>query len=132
MAADNLTSIEQQADQARADYAEAAAIYRNDLAALMASSRALIHGYQTIYGALLAFLQSRAKEALAAAQRVAECGSPQDAAEIQLEFAREALQAYADHLAKCSALSGEALDACVQPYRRRAPALADRASDLAA
>ena len=60
----------------------------------------MISGYQTMNAVLLAFMQSRAKEGLATGQRLAECSSPQSAVEIQLDFAREALQAYADHLTR--------------------------------
>jgi hypothetical protein len=132
MAADNVTSMEQQVDQARAGLAEATSIYQDNLGALIASGQALVNSCQTMHGAALAFAQSRAKEALATGQRLAECGSPQNALEIQLEFAREALQAYADHFARVSTLTGDALKSCAQPLQRRAPALSERTRDRAA
>ena len=75
-------------------------------------------------GVLLAFLQSRAKEALAAGQRLAECGSPQSALEIQLDFAREALQAYADQFHTLGRITSAALDDCSRPLKRAAPGAA--------
>lgn len=132
MAADNVTSIEQQVEKARAGYAEAAAIYQDNLGALIASGQALVNSCQTMHGNLLAFAQSRAKETLAVSQRLAECGSPQNALEIQLDFAREALQAYADQLTRCSEFAGEALKTCTQPLQHRAAALSERGSELAA
>ena len=130
--ADNVTSIEQREHQLRAGYAEAATLYQDNLGALIASGQAMINSCQTMHGALLAFLQSRAKEGLAVSQRLAECGSPQNAVEIELDFAREAMQAYADQFARWSALAGEAFTACAQPFQRRAAALADPAGELAA
>ena len=129
MAADKVTSIEQMEDQARAGYADAAALYKSNLDALMASSHALIGSYQTMQATLLAFLQSRAKEALATGQRLAECGSPQNALEIQLDFAREAVQAYADQFNTLGKIAGEALNDSVTPIKRRLDAVSKRAAD---
>ena len=102
------------------------------MAALLGSGQALLHSGQAMHGAMLAFLQSRAKETLAAGQRMAECGSPQDALEIQLDFARESLQAYAVQFARLSELAGEALNASVRPGHDRAAASVRRAGELAA
>jgi hypothetical protein len=132
MTADNVTSIEQQEVQISVDPAEAAAQVQAGVAALLASGQAMLNGSQTMHGAMLAFLQSRAKEALSAGQRLAECGSPSDALEIQLDFAREALQAYSAQFAKLGELAGEAVSASIRPLQARAVAGVDRASDLAA
>jgi hypothetical protein len=124
MAADNVTALEQATDQARSGSDELTALYQSHLAALLASSQALIGGCQTVQGATLAFLQSRAKEALAAGQRVARCGSPQSALEIQLDYAREALQAYADQFHTLGRITSAALDDCSRPLTRAAAAAA--------
>jgi hypothetical protein len=129
MAADNVTSIEQLEDQARTGYADMAAACKSNLDAMMASSQALVGSYQTMHGVLLAFLQSRAKEGLAASKRLAECGSPASALEIQLDFAREALQAYADQFNTLGKITGEALNGCVLPLGRRLEKAAERAAD---
>lgn len=131
MTADNVTSIEQEA-QPHANPAEAAELAKTSVAALIASGQAMLSGGQAMHGALLAFMQSRAKESLAASQRLAECGSPQDALTIQLDFTREALQAYADQFARLSGLAAEALNASVQPLHGRAVASFERAKELAA
>jgi hypothetical protein len=120
MTADNVTPIEQHEVQITVDPAAAAAQVRAGLAALLASSQAMLSGSQAMHGAMLAFLQSRAKEALAAGQRLAECGSPSDALEIQLDFAREALKAYAAQFVRLGELAGEAVNASVRPLRGHA------------
>ena len=132
MAADNVMSIEQIEDRARTGYAEMTALYKSNLDALMASSQALVGSYQTMHAALLAFLQSRAKEGLATSQRLAECGSPLSALEIQLDFARETLQAYADQFSTLGKITGEALSGCVTPLKRRLDTVAERAADSVA
>ena len=131
MTADNVTSIEQEA-QPNANPGEAAALVQAGMAALLASGQAMLNGGQAMHGALLAFLQSRAKETLAASQRLAECGSPQDALVIQLDFASESLQAYADQFARLSKLAADACDAGLQPLHGRAVASFARARELAA
>jgi hypothetical protein len=132
MAADNVMSIEQIEDQARTGYADMTALYQSNLEALIASSQALIGSYQTMHAVLLAFLQSRAKEGLATSKRLAECGSPQSALEIQLDFTREALQAYADQFNTLGKITGEALNGCVMPLKRRLDTVAERFGDSAA
>ena len=129
---DNVTSIEQPEAQPHANPAKAAALVQAGMGALLASGQAMLNGGQAMHGALLAFLQSRAKESLAAGQRLAECGSPQDALAIQLDFARESLQAYADQFTRLNKLAADALDASFQPLHGRTAASFDRARELAA
>jgi hypothetical protein len=128
----NVTSIEEPEDLPRTDPAEISALVPAALGAMLASGQAMLSGYQTMQGALLAFLQSRAKESLAVGQRLAECGSPQSALEIQLDFMREALQAYADQFAKLSELAGQAFSASIKPLQDKPAALGNRAAGLAA
>jgi hypothetical protein len=124
MAAHNVTALEQATDQIRSGSADMAALYQSNLAGLMASSQVLIGSCQTMQGVVLAFLQSRAKEALAASKRLAECGSPQGAIEVQLDFTREALQAYADQFQTLGRITSAALDDCSRPLKRAAPGAA--------
>jgi hypothetical protein len=131
MTADNVTSIEHEA-QPSANPAEAAALVQGGVAALLASGQAMLNGGQAMHGALLAFLQSRAKESLAASQRLAECGSPQDALVVQLDFASESLQAYTDQFATFSKLAADAFDAGLQSLHGRKVASVARAKELAA
>jgi hypothetical protein len=131
MTADNVTSIEPEVHPGAAPD-EAAALIRSGMAALIASGQAMLNGSQAMHGALLAFLQSRAKESLAAGQRLAECDSPQDALAIQLDFARESLQAYADQFARLNELAAEALNASLHPLHDRTVASSARAKELAA
>jgi hypothetical protein len=127
MAADNIMSIEQATEQMPSHQADLAALYQSYVGASLASSQALIGSCQTMQGALLAFLQSRAKESLSAGKRLAECGSPQSALEIQLDFAGEALQSYADQFHTLERIMRTALDECCRPLRRTADAVASGA-----
>ena len=129
---DNVTSLEQPDAQPHANPAEAAALVQASMAALLASGQALLNGGQAMHGTLLAFLQSRAKETLSASQRLAECSSPQDALAIQLDFARESLQAYADQFTRLGKLATEALEASCEPLHGRTAAALERARELAA
>jgi hypothetical protein len=132
MAADNVMSIQQVQNQVRDGYADLATLYKGNLEAAMTSSQVLLGGCQTITGALLAFMQSRAKEGLSTGQRLAGCGSPNAAAEIQLEFATETVQAYADQAKQLTETIRQVLnDACV-PFERRIGTTAGIAADSVA
>jgi hypothetical protein len=132
MAADNVMSMEQATDQVRTAQADTVALCQSSVAALLASSQVLTGSCQTMQGVLLAFLQSRAKEGLATGQRLAECGSPQNAVEVQLDFAREALQAYADQFHTLARIANAALTDCCRPMTRGADAAATRAGESVA
>ncbi len=129
MAADNVMSIQQMEDQVRVGYADLAGLYKGNLEALMASSQTLIGGCQTVTATLLAFAQSRAKEGLATGKRLAECGSPGHAAEIQLDFARATLQAYADQLNQLGELTRQVLNDSYVPFERRMATVAKTAAE---
>ena len=88
---------------------ELATDYRSEFNTLMSAGQALLDGCQTINGEMLAFWQSRLKHGLATGQRLLECGSPQSAWEIQLDYAKAALQAYADQSTKIAGLLTDAL-----------------------
>ena len=78
---------------------------------------------------LLAFMQSRAKEGLATSHRLAQCASPSHAAEIQLDFARTTVQAYADQIDQLTGTMRQVLnDACV-PFERRIKTVVQTAAD---
>jgi hypothetical protein len=132
MAADNVMSIQQVQDQVRDGYADLAALYKGNVEAAMASSQVLVGGCQTVTATLLAFMQSRAKEGLATGKRLAECGSPSHAAEIQLDFAKEALQAYADQLNQLSDTVRQVLTDAYLPFERRIAATAKSAGESVA
>jgi hypothetical protein len=126
MAAENVTSLQNAEDQMRQGYADMAALYQGNLEAFVASGQAWIGSLQAINAETLAFLQSRLKESLTTGKRLAECTSPEAAIEIQLEFARAALQSYAD---QCSRLGGRVMSAGFAPLERSAEAAATRAPD---
>lgn len=128
MAADNVTSIQQMQDQVRVGYADMAALYKGNLEALVASNQALIGGCQTVTATLLAFMQSRAKEGLAAGKRLAECGSPEHAVEIQLDFANATLRAYADHFTRLGEMVSHVLTDSYVPFERQVATVAKSAS----
>jgi hypothetical protein len=135
MTADNVTSIEHEA-QPSANPAEAAALVQGGVAALLASGQAMLNGGQAMHGALLAFLQSRAKDGLAVGQQLAACRSPEAVLEVQLEYGKAMLQAYTDEFGRLHALTGRILADVLVPLRRGAVAApeasAERRSDALA
>jgi hypothetical protein len=81
-----------------------AALATGDVNLLMLAGQALIEGGQQVSAEMLAFWQSRLKDAVATGRRLLECASPQDAWEIQMEYAQAALQAYVDQSTKVASL----------------------------
>ena len=71
---------------------------------------------------MLAFWQSRLKEALATGRHLLECDSPAGALEIQLEYAKAAFQAYADQSARAGDLAARSLARLCEPVRPVPPA----------
>jgi hypothetical protein len=127
MASDNISSMQEVATSTRdlegklrQGTAEVTALYRGSIGAAMASSQAAICGVQEITATLLAFLQSRAKDRLAAGQWLAACGSPEAVIEVQLEYAKSMLQAYTDEFGRLHALTGKILADVLVPARNRA------------
>jgi hypothetical protein len=136
MASDNITSMQEVAASTREVEgvnrdADMTALCRGSIGAAMASSQAAICGVQEITGMLLAFLQSRAKDGLAAGQQLAACRSPEAVIEVQLEYARAMLQAYADEFGRLHALAGKILADVLVPVSSSAasgPAVEAKAS----
>jgi hypothetical protein len=134
MASDNVTSMQEVATSTREveaglhrGYVDMTALCRGNIGAAMASSQAAICGVQEITATLLAFLQSRAKDGLAASQQIAACGSPDALVEVQLERAKSMLQAYTDEFGRLHALTGKILADVLVPVQSRAvPAPATR------
>jgi hypothetical protein len=114
MDAKHLTPIAQTAAPTAQDDA---ARYASALNGFMSAGQALIEGGQAINAEMLAFWQSRFKDSLATGQRLMECGSPQGALEIQLDYAKAALQAYLDQSAKVAGLLTHALTSGLMPKR---------------
>jgi hypothetical protein len=127
MVSDSITLIQEVAAStrggepgARRGYADMTALCRGNIGAAMASSQAAVCGAQEITATLLAFLQSRAKDGLAAGQQLAACGSPEALIEVQLECAKAMLQAYADEFDRLHALTGRILADVLVPVQSRA------------
>jgi hypothetical protein len=127
MASDNITSMQEAATSKREvesglrrGYADVTALCRVNIGAAVASSQAAACGAQEITATLLAFLQSRAKDGLAAGQQLAACDSPEALIEVQLECAKAMLQAYADEFDRLHALTGKILADVLVPVRSRA------------
>lgn len=78
--------------------------HRGDLQALLLAGQALIDGCQAVNAEMLAFWQSRLKHGLATGGRLLECTSAESALEIQLDYAKAALQAYLDQSARITGL----------------------------
>jgi hypothetical protein len=86
-----------------------------DLNLFMLAGHAVIEGGQKVSAEMLAFWQSRLKDAVATGRRLLECASAQDAWEIQLEYAQSALQAYVDQSAKVAGLVAHTLTDSLLP-----------------
>jgi hypothetical protein len=86
-----------------------------DVNLFMLAGHGMIEGGQQVSAEMLAFWQSRLKDAVATGRRLLECASAQDAWEIQLEYAQSALQAYVDQSAKIAGLVAHALTDSLLP-----------------
>jgi hypothetical protein len=85
------------------------------------AGHALIEDGQQVSAEILAFWQSRLKDAVATGRRLLECTSAQDAWEIQLEYAQSAIQAYVDQSTKVTGLVTHTLTDSLLPMAPRAP-----------
>lgn len=83
--------------------------------ALMCASQALLDACQSINAAMLAFWQSRLKDGLATGARLLECTAADGALEVQLDYAKAALQAHLDQSARITRLVMQALDQALPP-----------------
>jgi hypothetical protein len=125
METQHLTPIAQAATAAAQDHA---ANYTSELSAFMSAGQAVLDGCQAIHAEMLAFWQSRLKDGLATGQRLLESGSPQSALEIQLDYAKAALQAYTDQSTKLAGLLTQAwTDSLTPRASARKPAGANSA-----
>jgi hypothetical protein len=106
---------------------EQATLCAEGVTSLVASGQALMGGCQAISGAMIAFWQSRLKEGLTTGQRLLECDSAEGALEIQLDYAKAALQAYRDQSARIGHLMSRSLADGLSP-RKVPPAPAPAAA----
>jgi phasin family protein len=128
-----VTPLQKAEDQMRQGYADLAGLYKSNLEAAMVSGQAVISNLQAINGETLAFVQSRIKESLTTSKRLAECTSPEAAIEIQLEFAKAALQSYVDQCSKLGELGSRLVSDSFAPLKQTADAaMARGAKHLAA
>lgn len=132
MAASNARAIERPEEVVQQSSADWMASYKDNLDAMLASGQAVISGYQAVATELLAFYQSRLKNGLDVSKRLAECTSPDAAAEVQIEFANGALKAYLDEFKKVGELSGKVATEAFAPLRARASEAAGKAEESAA
>lgn len=132
MAADNVTPIEQVEDRFRQGYSDVTAMQKAGFEAALASSQAMIKGYQALGAETLAFMQSRMKSGLEASQKLASCGSPQGAVEIQVDYAQAAMQAYMDEARKIGDLCNKLVTDSLEPLRKPTETMLAKASASAA
>ena len=100
-------------------YADAAGLYQGNVEAMLASGQAMISGYQSVNAEMLAFAQSRMKETLEMSRRLAGCQSPEVALEVQLDYARNSLKAYADEMARLAEMTGRLMNEAFSPLAKR-------------
>ena len=91
-----------------------------DVHSLTFAGHALIAGGQEVSAEMLAFWQSRLKDAVATGRRLLECASAADAWEIQLEYVQAALQAQVDQSTKIAGLLTRTLTDSLLPSAPRA------------
>jgi hypothetical protein len=94
---------------------ETSAAPAGDLHRLILARQAWIDGCQAINGEMLAFWQSRLKAGLAVGGQLLECTSADGALEVQLDYAKAALQAYLDQSARLTRLVMRAFSAGALP-----------------
>jgi hypothetical protein len=94
---------------------ETSAAPAGDLHKLILARQAWIDGCQAINAEMLAFWQSRLKAGLAVGGQLLECTSVDSALEVQLDYAKAALQAYLDQSARLTRLIMRALSAGALP-----------------
>jgi hypothetical protein len=99
-----------------ADVAAWAEGQRDAVHAWSTSTRLVLDGIQAVTAEALAFWQSRAKADLEVVQRLAECRTPEAFVDIQLDQARAALQAYADHVVRLGDLQARLVTECLAPW----------------
>jgi hypothetical protein len=87
----------------------------DDLHRLIRVRQAWIDGHQAINAEMLAFWQSRLKAGLAAGGQLLECTSVDSVLEVQLDYAKAALQAYLDQSSRIAGLVMRALSAGFLP-----------------
>ena len=87
----------------------------DDLHRLILVRQAWIGGHQDINAEMLAFWQSRLKAGLAVGGQLLECTSVDSVLEVQLDYAKAALQAYLDQSARITGLLMRALSAGYLP-----------------
>jgi hypothetical protein len=83
----------------------------DDLHRLILVRQAWIGGHQDINAEMLAFWQSRLKAGLAVGGQLLECTSVDSVLEVQLDYAKAALQAYLDQSGRITGLLMRALSA---------------------
>lgn len=132
MAAADVRSIEQGEGKMEQGYADMAALYKGNLESAVASSQAVIEGYQSVGAELLAFLQSRMKEGLELNRRLAGCSSPESALELQVEYAQSSARAYTDELKTLGDLTGKVVADAFAPLKVRAEAVSAKARESVA
>ena len=132
MAVANVTSIEEVEDKVRQGYADMTALQKGNLESMAASSRAVINGYQTLSAELLAFTQSRMKEAMEFGKRLSACQSPESAMEAQSEFVKSAMKAYTDELRTLGDLGGRITREAFAPLQAHADSVGTRVEESVA
>jgi hypothetical protein len=129
MATDNVTSFEQVEDNVRRGYADMATLYKRQIEALLGSTQAVMAGCQEISAVSLGFAQNRVKDGLDTIRRLAGCHSPESAIEIQLDFTKSAVQAYADQLTRLGEIAGQVMSDGIAPFKRHGRTTSERAGD---
>ena len=119
MATANARPVDELQSDLRRGSADAAGLYQGNLNALIATSEAMINGYQSVNAEMLAFAQNRVQEAADMGRRLSNCRSPEGAWEVQMEFAQASLQAWVEELKKLTDMTGKVMNEALSPLAER-------------
>jgi hypothetical protein len=114
MDSEQVTPIIEPTVQAEGDQA---ALYAAGFNGLVSAGHAVIDSCHAVSMEMLAFWQSRLKENIATGQRLLTCDSAEGALEVQLDYAKAAIQAYVDQSAKFGDLVSRSLARVGEPGR---------------
>lgn len=131
MADKKVDPIEQVEGDMRKGYAEMQGLYHDGFEALMASNKAMMNGYQSLVGEMLAFSQAQMKDGAEVMKRIAAAGTFDAAAKVQAEYMRDVLQAYADEFKKLGSMTEALTKDVFAPIQKQSEAVAARASKAA-
>ena len=132
MAKETAAPLEQVEDQVRKSYADMNRLYSGCLDAMVASNNALMKGCQDMTSELLNFSQGQLQGGFDVSKRLAASSSFESAAQVQADYVKTSLQAYADEYKKLGTIAETMMKDVLAPLKGQTEALAARMGQPAA